>query len=379
MKYSIYVHDLLYEVGHSNVTIDMINNLPNKDVCEFKFICFTCDELKKLFPDIHDQVNVHIVPFSNIKPVLLKVIFFQIYSFIYSLLKDRKRIKISLGISTLRCDFSIIHFIHHQWNNEYFNLIRPEKFRWLYKKVFFYYTNLCEIYLFKINKPKVITVSIFLKEYIVKKFSYNKSKITHIHSGFDLKRFNDSSYTQDQSLKILVSENKELSSIDLDRPICLFVGAFERKGLENLLKQWIKRTGPQQLLVIGKSESSKDIDFTAYSNVIHIPFTMNMNLYYEISDYFFFPTIYEPFGMVLIEAAVKGLIIKSSLKNVGASEVLKDLEGIEFCLTPSQFNLPNTFRKLGTDKRKELVSARVTALDMYNWKNVSKEYAYLLK
>ena len=41
------------------------------------------------------------------------------------------------------------------------------------------------------------------------------------------------------------------------------------------------------------------------------------------------PTLYEPFGLVLIEAAAMGMNIVTTRNCVGASELLENLEGIE--------------------------------------------------
>jgi glycosyltransferase involved in cell wall biosynthesis len=357
----------------------MINNLPNKHEHEYKFVCFTSDDPKDLFPEIEENISTHFLPFKNMKPTFLKILFYQVYTLLYSIFMDRKRVKISLGVSNFNCDINIIHFVHNQWNEHYFRVLKPKGIKLIYKKFFFAYLDICEKILFKIISPKTITVSTFLKKYIEKKFSYDPEKIHSIHSGFDLRRFQNSKKDPNSILSTLTLENSTASQVDIHRPICLFVGAFERKGLTTLLKHWNQSQNNAQLIIIGKPEGKLDITFSDYKNIIYIPYTKNINLYYEIADYFFFPTIYEPFGMVLIEATIKGLKIISTSKNVGASEVLQGLEDVQFVNDTQSFKLPKEFKKISNEKRDELIRNRIQHLKKYNWQNISKIYSTYLK
>ena len=137
MKYSFYLHDLFYEVGHSNVTIDMINNLPAGKKDTYHFVVFTADKPEIIFPKLSDNVSYHYVPFPNIRIAFIKIVFYQLYSLFYSLFIDTANKKISLGVANLNCDISIIHFLHHQWHERYFSLLAPSGFKKIYKKNIF--------------------------------------------------------------------------------------------------------------------------------------------------------------------------------------------------------------------------------------------------
>lgn len=373
MKLTIYLHDLFYEIGHANVTLNSLNYIQEIHQYDIKFVVFTSQETSNLFLNKPKNVKIHYVPFPKIRPVLFKIIWFHIYTFIYSLFFDKKRIKVSLGIANLNCDISIIHFIHNQWSNEYFKIIKPKGLLNIYKKVHYFYVDLLERYLFKIKKPYLITVSDFMKDYIAEKFNYDEQRITAIKSGFEIDRFSDSTLSLEQILKKLTEEEIDLKEVNFDEPICLFVGAFERKGLEKVLEQWGNRRDAH-LIIIGQSEAGNSLENRDYENVTFIKHTKNINLFYEISDYFLFPTIYEPFGMVLIEATIKGLKIISTRKNVGASEVISGLDEIHLFENPSHFKIPEQLVKLTQTNRNRLIEKRKLNLIDFEWKNISKKY-----
>lgn len=373
MNYTFYVHDLFYDIGHSNVSIDMINNLPNAQNTNFHFVVFTADSKKTIFPKIHTNITYHMVPFSKIRIAFLKIAFYQLYSFFYSKFLDKSEIKVSLGVANLNCDVSIIHFIHHQWNVVYFKNIRMNLIKWCYKKFFYAYLNLTEKVLFKIIKPKVITVSKFMEQFICSEFEYNPKNITTIHSGFDLSRFQQNETDNLNTLTGLKKSYPQLKHLDGSRPICLFVGAFERKGLPLLIRKWGDLKKKPQLIVIGKSEGDYQIDSKS-SDLYYIAHTKEIDLFYDISDYFLFPTIYEPFGMVLIEAAMKGLSIITTRECVGATEVISSIPKIQIFDNIDSFKLPETYEKLTSISRSELIIERWKLLEKYSWESISKKY-----
>ena len=373
MKLSIYVHDLFYEIGHSNVTLNSLEYIDGIEDFDIRFIVFTADKKQNLF-NKKIPVDIKYVPFKNIKPVFLKIIWFQLYSFLYSLIWDRNRTVVSLGVANINCDISIIHFIHGQWNKQYFKVLNPSGVLKWYKKIFFLYLDLCELILFKLFKPKVITVSNFMKNHLQNEFEYKDENIETIHSGFDLARYND----VDLDLDSLKEKHPVLKDMDMTLPLCLFVGAYERKGLKRLLELWNERNPIANLLIIGKSEGKNTIDISG-QNIYSIEHTTEMNRIYQISDYLLFPTHYEPFGMVIIEALIKGLEVYTNNENVGASEILSEIEGVKTFDTIEYFKLPENFEKVSSESKKQRIDLRKKYFEQYNWKEISKSYKTILQ
>ena len=112
--------------------------------------------------------------------------------------------------------------------------------------------------------------------------------------------------------------------------------------------------------------------------MFYIPHVKEIDRIYGMCDYFLFPTLYEPFGMVLIEAAIHGLKIITTSKNVGASEVIKDLEEVKIYKSEKEFELPEFFTKVSKEERLALTRTRKNQLKNYRWDNISKLYSDFL-
>ena len=131
--------------------------------------------------------------------------------------------------------------------------------------------------------------------------------------------------------------------ISPDRPILLFVGSgFQRKGLPAILKALTLLTFPAHLIVVGKERLSpyqrlaKKLGVD--SSVTFIGPISDVAPYYMGANLFIFPTVYEPFSNVCIEAMAAGLPVVTSRIN-GASEVLVEGENgyiVEDPLNPAE-------------------------------------------
>lgn len=375
MKLTIYVHDLFYEIGHSNVTLNSLEYIDDIERSDIKFVVYSADSKDKLFKK-NIPVEVHHVPFSKLKPVLIKSLWFQLYSFFYSLFRDQGRVKISLGVANLNCDVSIIHFIHEQWSQKYFKLLKPKGIKLIYKKIFFSYLNICEYILFYFKRPKVISVSNFMGNFISNKYNYQEKDLKVIHSGFDLNRFFKSKKTRKQIIDILKNKYPQMQKYNKEKPTILFIGAFERKGLHTLLDLWQNNKPHVNFILIGESENSTTMKID--KKIIHIPYTKEINDFYEVSDHLIFPTHYEPFGMVIIEALIKGLDVSTTIENVGASEIISDLDGVNLYNNVKDFKLEKDFRIISQEERSQRIEDRKKAFEQYNWRNISKHYKDIL-
>ncbi len=371
MNLTFYIHDWFLEVGHSNATIETIRNFPINQYDQIHIIGYDLDSKDKLFPNIKNKITYHKVPFGNLKPFFLKAIFFQIYVFLHSLFKKDLGYKISIGTASLNCDLSIIQFVQKQWESIFFTYRKYSLFVYIYKRVLFFYFYICELILFKIKKVKIVTVSKYLQDYFEREYSYKKGDIITAYSAINLGRFNYEKGSRNEIIKKMITKHPDLKKIDFEKPVFLFVGAYERKGLKYVIDELEKLKEEYQFIIIGKPEQQTYIKIPSGKKIVCIEFTRDVDCFYSIADIFIFPTLYEPFGLVILEAAMMGMQLIVTQKYVGASEILENIEDITLYKDIDSFTIPKIM-KLSEEKRLENISVRKERLSTFTWENTSE-------
>jgi UDP-glucose:(heptosyl)LPS alpha-1,3-glucosyltransferase len=179
---------------------------------------------------------------------------------------------------------------------------------------------------FNIKKAKkLIVISNSVKEDIVKYYNTSEEKINVVYSGVNLKEFNPENIKYKEEIR----EKHEISPDDI---LLLFVGnPYERKGLEFVIRALSKiKQKNVKLLVSGRDEPGR---FQSLVNelgltgrvVFRVGLSTDINKYFSAADIFVLPTLYETFGLVIIEAMASGLpVITSGSKFAGASELIED-------------------------------------------------------
>lgn len=378
MKISLFVHELLPQVGHSRAMLELMNGLSpeqKKQVELIEAVCCETQDLDALFPDFPcPKKRVHI-PGGKLKPFILKMFFYHVFTSLYCLFFGRGKIKIGIGIACLHVDIANIQFIHDQWRGPFFSQRKMNLLSKLYKTILFAYFHLGEVILFKNQKRQFIVIAHFLQDFIQQHFGTSSGQFTLIPSGVNTKEFSLPETSAEVLFEELKSRYPALSVIDLNRPVCLFVGAFERKGLDKVLSYL--RGKNQQLILIGKPESFSSWSFPPDITIAHIPFTREVQLFYAIADLFIFPTYYEPFGLVILEAYAMGLDLIVPRDNVGASEILKEGEGIHFFYQKDP--LPEViFRKISRAEKLKRRDDRLQVLSRYTWRHGASQFYSIL-
>ncbi|MBN2538672.1 MAG: glycosyltransferase family 4 protein [Deltaproteobacteria bacterium] len=162
------------------------------------------------------------------------------------------------------------------------------------------------------------------KREIVHHYGVPSERITVIYNAVDQDRYilNDSDEARTQI-------RKSLAIPSTDR-VLLFVGSgFRRKGLRATMQALSELDSTMRLIVVGKDRVRsyrKLAEALGIKNRVH--FTgpvVDTERYYNASDLFIFPTIYEPFSNVCLEAMAAGLPVVTSMIN-GASEAVTEGE-----------------------------------------------------
>lgn len=197
------------------------------------------------------------------------------------------------------------------------------------------------------NAKKIIANSKMVKREIIDTYGINPEKISVIYSGIELKEID---------YKLSFEKLSKEFNLTKDSPIILFVGSgYKRKGVYEFLKI-IKALENKDVIsiIIGKEKNIKfynslAIELGIESRVIFTGARNDVDNFYAISDIFLFPTHYEPFGNVILEAMNKKNVIFTTMQN-GASEII----GREFIMqNPLDFTVVEKINMLL--KNKELL------------------------
>lgn len=170
---------------------------------------------------------------------------------------------------------------------------------------------------------EIIAISNSVKNEVIKYYGTPEEKVHVVHSGVNLDEF-----TPDNRQKHS-NEIRKRYGIDSDDLVLLFVGnPFERKGLRYVLEALPRiKTENIKLFILGKDNvepyTKLAADLGVKDKVIFAGLLPGVSKYFGISDIFIFPTLYEPFGLVILEAMASGLpVITSQL--AGAAELIED-------------------------------------------------------
>ncbi len=231
------------------------------------------------------------------------------------------------------------------------------------------------------NYKKIIAISEIVKQEIVENYDIPSKDIVVVHLGVDLNEFNPT------NKKLYRNDIRNKYNISNEDIVLLFVGYdFRRKGLEFVIRALNKLKYKNiKLLVVGKDRISPYLNLARQLNVedkiVFVGPQTEINKFYSASDIFVFPTVYEPFGLVIIEAMASGVAVVVS-KLAGAAELITDnRDGI---LIENPKNVDEIEEKLSylieNEKLREEIgkNARITA-ENFCWDKVAKRIVNVYK
>jgi UDP-glucose:(heptosyl)LPS alpha-1,3-glucosyltransferase len=167
---------------------------------------------------------------------------------------------------------------------------------------------------------KIIAISEMVKRNIIDNYGVQPSDIEVIYNGVDTDKF-----SPDNKVKYRNEIRRKHGLTDHDF-VVLFVGSgFERKGVGYLIQAIESIPAPVSALIVGKGSASRFRDTIKRQNIIFCGPQKDNYKYYAAGDIFVFPTIYEPFGNVHLEALASGLPVITT-GNSGAAEIIRDGE-----------------------------------------------------
>ncbi|HFC76657.1 MAG TPA: glycosyltransferase family 1 protein [Candidatus Moranbacteria bacterium] len=235
------------------------------------------------------------------------------------------------------------------------------------------------------NSDKIIAVSNSTKNDILKFYpKISEGKIKVIYHGFDAELF-QKIFSAEKVKEILAK-----FSID-DSKFLLYVGAIQpRKNLKILIKAfdiYKQKTNSDIKLVLagGKAwrwqETIKAIRKSSFQQDIILTGKISfdeVSVLYQNASLFIFPSLYEGFGIPILEALSAGVPIlsanNSSLPEVGGNAV-------EYFDDSSPSNLAEKINNVldNEKKRNEMIAKGIKQVQKFSWKKCAQETLEYLK
>jgi UDP-glucose:(heptosyl)LPS alpha-1,3-glucosyltransferase len=174
------------------------------------------------------------------------------------------------------------------------------------------------------NSPRAhIAVSQSLRREFIRHYGDAAESIVVIPNGVDLEMFSPA------NRPIYRESLRRRYGISRSELVLMFAGGdWERKGLLYLIGALaLLPRLDVRLLIIGSGDEEFYGQLAELKQVreriIFASHSSNLSEYYAASDVFVFPTIYEPFGMVIVEAMASALPVITS-RVAGAADVIVD-------------------------------------------------------
>jgi UDP-glucose:(heptosyl)LPS alpha-1,3-glucosyltransferase len=323
----------------------------------------------------HKNIKFHIVKLKSRFWIFNWVCFYFKSYFLFK--KIDKKYKFDIvhkhATSFIKSDFFTAHSVHKKALK-----INMKEQKNTINKIKYFISTLYPIAIilekYNLKRTKfIIALSKGIRNELIKEYNINKNKIFIIPNGINNKfeKFNKN------KLKIKGIDNKDIKFI--------FVGKdYIRKGLFEVIdifdilinKQKINNI---KLIILGKDKNNfkkvkKLIDEKKLSNYIFLlGHKKNVNDYYNISDIFIFPSKYEAFPIVILEASLNKLCILTNKIN-GCEDLIKN--NINGFLLKSKKEYINVILKLIENKKKIKKigeNAYKEVITNYTWEKITNK------
>ena len=272
-----------------------------------------------------------------------------------------------------RVDLVAIHYCHQV------GPATPSRTSWPFRlnaRVSALLGQIAERVCFPLNRPRqFVCVSDGVAEEIREHFpDYGERTIT-IPNGVDVDAFAPGSRSEEASAL------REALGIDAEQRVAIFVGSeWQRKGLEPAIRALALADG-WLLLVVGSGDRARYEALAERAGVADavrwVGVSRDLAPLYQLADVFVFPTSYEAFPLVALEAAASGLPILATPVN-GVRELVTD--GVNgFLIEPEAGDIARHLRTLAGDRelRERLGHAARSAALEYSWEKMVERHDQL--
>jgi glycosyltransferase involved in cell wall biosynthesis len=236
-----------------------------------------------------------------------------------------------------------VHYLHHVGPTS------PSRSTWLYRanaRAAALLGVLAERLCFALNRPwRIVCVSDGVADEVREHFARQADRVVTVHNGVDTEAFSPRSRAHEAKVE------RARLNIDADRRVAIFVGSeWGRKGLAHAIealavaKDW-------DLLVVGSGDRERYqrvAERAGVADAVHwIGMSRDVALLYQVAAVLVFPSSYEAFPLVALEAAASGLALLATPVS-GIRELLEDGEN-GFLIRPDAASIAERLEQLAED------------------------------
>ncbi len=224
--------------------------------------------------------------------------------------------------------------------------------------------------------PKAcIVVSRAMQEEFARHYGDAAKNIIVIPNGVDTLRFHPTN-------RLLYRDQiRQKHGVPRSDPLLLFAGGdWERKGVRYILEALPLLSKRNTKVIISGSGDEKFYGRLAElkrvrERIIFVPHSSKLWEYYAASDVLVFPTIYEPFGLVIIEAMASGLPVITS-RVAGAADLIVD--GVNGFLLRAPSDVNDLAAKIelllsNTELRRTMGECARETAERFSWDQVAQK------
>jgi UDP-glucose:(heptosyl)LPS alpha-1,3-glucosyltransferase len=225
---------------------------------------------------------------------------------------------------------------------------------------------------------RVIAVSNFVRDDLIREFGLAPEKTVTIYNGVDLDRFRPA---VEPSQRATI---RQKFAVPTSARVVAFVGnGFARKGLGFLIEAWPLVAGGAFLLVVGADRQTDKFARRARALNVgeRVVFTgpqPNVETIFHAADAFAMPSLFEPFGNVVMEAMASGLPAMTSAFSGVAELIPPSMRGFRVEHPDDVGEVALRLGALFDAPANLAVEARATA-EKFTWTRYAKELSALLE
>ncbi|MGD0073745.1 MAG: glycosyltransferase family 4 protein [Candidatus Binataceae bacterium] len=168
-----------------------------------------------------------------------------------------------------------------------------------------------------------IAVADVVRRDLIERFKLPPEKVVTLYNGVDLERFRPPADSETRR------EIRATLRVPDSAPIVMFVGnGFARKGLPFLIEAWPRLESRAWMLVVGNDRQLASYKRRARAmavgeRILFLGPRLDVAKLFHAADVLALPSLFEPFGNVVLEAMASGLKVITSAAS-GVSEILPD-------------------------------------------------------